>query len=122
VNLRFKPKALRQQFIKIAQPFAIQGPLSHRQLRLTGAPVAGAVVEVLAFPFNLLDTIVQPGPRDKGRAPCRVIQTSRTAGGLLNLPIGGQGPLLNGPLLGRSSPLRAPLGILKQPLLGGPSR
>jgi AsmA family protein len=123
VNLRFKPKALRQQFIKIAQPFAVQGPLSHPQLRLTGAPVAGAVVEVLAFPFNLLDTIVQPGPRDKGRAPCRVIQTSRTAGGLLNLPIGGrQGPLLSGPLLGRSSPLRAPLGILKQPLLGGPSR
>ena len=123
VNLQFKPKALRQQFIKIAQPFAIRGSLSHPQLRLTGAPIAGAVVEVLAFPFNLLDTIVQPGPREPGRAPCRIIQTSRTAGGLLNLPLGGkQGPLLNGPLLGRSSPLRAPLGILKQPLFGGPSR
>ena len=123
VNLAFKPKALRQQFIKIAQPFAIRGPLSHPQLRLTGAPVAGAVVEVLAFPFNLLGTIVQPGPRDPGRAPCRIIQTSRTAGGLLNLPlVGQQGPLLNGPLLGRSAPLRAPLGILKQPLFGGGSR
>ena len=90
MNLRFQPKALRQQFIKTAQPFAIQGPLSHPQLRLTSAPVAGAVVEVLAFPFNLLDTIVQPGPRDPGHTPCRVIQTSRTAGGLLNLPIGGR--------------------------------
>ncbi len=119
VNLRFKPKALRQQFIKIAQPFAIQGPLSHPQLRLTGAPVAGAVVEVLAFPFNLLDTIVQPGAKDKGRAPCRVIQTA-ARNGVLPL-VSGQRPLLNGPLLGRSSPLRGPLGILKQPLLG-PSR
>ena len=81
------------------------------------------MVEVLAFPFNLLDTIVQPGPRDKGRAPCRVIQTSRTAGRLLNLPlVGQQGSLLNGPLLGRSSPLRAPLGILTQPLFGGNPR
>jgi hypothetical protein len=49
VNLQFKPKALRKQFIKIAQPFAIRGPLAQPQLRLTGAPVAGAVVEVLAF-------------------------------------------------------------------------
>ena len=69
VNLAFKPKALRQQFIKIAQPFAIRGPLSHPQLKLTGAPIAGAVVEVLAFPFNLLGTIVQPGaPRSRARA------------------------------------------------------
>jgi hypothetical protein len=116
VNLRFKPKALRQQFIKIAQPFAIQGPLSHPQLRLTGAPVAGAVVEVLAFPFNLLDAVVQPGPKDRGRAPCRVIQTAARNGGFL---ANGRS-LLNGPLLGRSSPLRAPLGILKRPLLGAP--
>ena len=94
VNLQFKPKALRQQFIKIAQPFAIKGSLNHPQLRLTGAPGAGAVVEVLAFPFNLLNTIVQPGPHDPGRAPCRVIQTSQTAGGLLTLtlPLAGKRP------------------------------
>jgi hypothetical protein len=122
VNLQFKPKALRQQFIKIAQPFAIRGPLTHPQLRLTGAPVAGAVVEVLAFPFNLLNTILQPGNGEPGRAPCRVIQTSRTAGGLLNLPLGGKQPILNGPLFGPSSPLRAPLGIFKQPLFDGLSR
>jgi uncharacterized protein involved in outer membrane biogenesis len=121
VNLRFKPRALRQQFIKIAQPFAVKGPLNHPQLRLTGAPVAGAVVEVLAFPFNLLDTIIQPGPNERGRAPCRIIQAQNAGGPFSNLPlIGRQSPLA--PLLGPSSPLQAPLGILTKPLFGGPSR
>jgi hypothetical protein len=122
VNLRFKPKALRQQFVKIAQPFAIRGPLNHPQFRLTGAPVAGAVVEVLAFPFNLLDTIVQPGPRDPGRAPCRVIQASQTAGGLLTLPLAGRRPILNGPLFRPSPPLRTPLGVLRRPFNGSRAR
>jgi AsmA family protein len=122
VNLQFKPKALRQQFIKIAQPFAVRGPLTHPQLRLTGAPVVGAVVEVLAFPFNLLDTIVQPGTNERGHVPCRIIQTSRNGDGLLNLPlVGRQFTIPKAPrLFGPSSPL--PLGILKQPLFGGSSR
>jgi len=122
VNLQFKPKALRQQFIKIAQPFAVRGPLTHPQLRLTGAPVAGVVVEVLAFPFNLLDTIVQPGTNERGHVPCRIVQTSRNGNGLLNLPlVGRQLPIPKAPqLFGPSSPL--PLGILKQPLFGGSSR
>lgn len=114
VNLRFKPQALHPQFIKIAQPFAVSGPLSHPRLRLTGAPVAGAVVEVLAFPFNLLGTIVQPKANEPGRVPCRIIHTaaSRAAGGPLGLGIlGPNSPVTKPPRLGPSGgPLV--LGIL----------
>jgi hypothetical protein len=124
VNLQFKPKALRQQFIKIAQPFAISGPArpsaaaadrqsrGRRRGRGAGLPVQPARHDSSA------------GKRRAGaRAPCRVIQTARNAGGLLSLPlVGRQPPLFKGSLLGPSSPLSAPLGILKQPLFGGPSR
>lgn len=75
VDLRFKPHALQKQFIKIAQPFAIEGRLDDPKLRLTGAPVAGAVVGALAFPFNLLETIIQPHRNIPGRVPCHVIHT-----------------------------------------------
>jgi hypothetical protein len=51
-----------------------------------------------------------------------VIQTARNGGGLLGGQLlSRQSPLLNPPaLFGPSSPL--PLGILKRPLFGGPSR
>ena len=67
LDLRFKPRALREQFLKIAQPFAIQGPMKKPRLRLTGAPVAGAVTDVLSFPFNLLETVLQPDAKQPGR-------------------------------------------------------
>jgi hypothetical protein len=113
VNLRFKPQALHQQFFKIAQPFAVRGPLSHPRLSLTGSPVAGAVTEVLAFPFNLLETIIQPAANTPGRLPCRIIHT-RTQGGPLGLGLlKKSSPILNPPLLGP---------ILKKPLLPGQMR
>jgi AsmA-like protein len=76
IDLHFKPQALQNQFIKIAQPFAIQGKLGNPSVRLTGAPVAGAVVGTLAAPLNLLATIVQPKAGTPGRVPCRVTQTA----------------------------------------------
>jgi hypothetical protein len=113
VNLQFKPQALRQQFLKIAQPFAVRGQLSHPHLTLTGSPTTGAVTEVLAFPFNLLQTIVQP-PNTPGRVPCRIIHTSATQGGPLGLGLFNKSsPILNPPLLGP---------ILKKPLFGGQLR
>ena len=123
VNLRFKPQALRQQFMKISQPFAIRGPLSRPQLRLTGAPVAGAMVEVLAFPFNLLETIIQPKASEPGRVPCRIIHTaSASTSSLLGLGLlGPNSPVLRPPRLGPGGgPLG--LGILNKPLLGGSRR
>ena len=101
LDLRFKPKALREQFLKIAQPFAIQGPMSKPQLRLTGAPVAGAVTDVLSFPFNLLGTILQPDARQPGRVPCRVVHA--TAGRPGNAQKGGimGGGILKLPFVGR---------------------
>ena len=72
---------------------------------------------MLAFPFNLLDTIILPGPGEQGRAPCRIIQAQTARGPLSNLPlIGRNGPLP--PLLGPASPL----GILTKPLFGGAAR
>ena len=85
VNVRFKPQALHQQFFKIAQPFAVRGPLSRPRLSLTGSPVTGAVTEFLAFPFNLLQTIVQPATNTPGRVPCRIIHTSTAKAGWLGL-------------------------------------
>ena len=123
VNLRFKPQALRQQFMKISQPFAIRGTLSRPQLRLTGAPVAGAMVEVLAFPFNLLETIIQPKASEPGRVPCRIIHTaSASTSSLLGLGLlGPNSPVLRPPRLGPGGgPLG--LGILNKPLLGGSRR
>jgi uncharacterized protein involved in outer membrane biogenesis len=72
IDLRFKPQALQPQFLKIAQPFAIKGALGSPKLILTGDPVAGVVTDVIAFPFNLLETIVQPAADASGRIPCRV--------------------------------------------------
>jgi AsmA family protein len=110
VNLQFKPQALHKQFFKIAQPFAVRGPLSHPRLSLTGSPVAGAVTEVLAFPFNLLQTIIQPAANTPGRVPCRIIHTSTAQNGPLGLGLlKKSSPILNPPLLGP---------ILKKPLLG----
>jgi hypothetical protein len=72
VDLQFKPQALQPQFLKIAQPFAIKGELGSPKVILTGNPVAGAVTDVIAFPFNLLETIVQPTADASGRIPCHV--------------------------------------------------
>jgi hypothetical protein len=94
INLQFKPKALHEQFLKIAQPFAIEGPLSKPELRLTGHPVAGAATEILAFPFNLLEAIVQPEATDPNRVPCRVIVSAKEG----QVPAGGPGVLA--PLFG----------------------
>ncbi len=80
VNLRFKPQALQRQFIKIAQPFAIQGKLGNPSVKLTGAPVAGAVVGTLASPLNLLATIVQPKAGTPGRVPCKIVRTAAPGG------------------------------------------
>jgi hypothetical protein len=77
INLHFKPQALQKQFIKIAHPFAIQGKLGNPSVKLTGAPVAGAVVGTLASPLNLLATIVQPKAGTPRRVPCRVVQTAK---------------------------------------------
>ncbi len=91
IDLRFKPRALHEQFIKIVQPFAIAGTLSKPHLRLTGHPVAGAVTDVLAFPFNLLETIVQPEGNEPGRVPCHVVHPTAHRGG-------GSGEIYLGPL------------------------
>jgi hypothetical protein len=72
VDLRFKPQALQPQFLKIAQPFAIKGALGSARVTLTGAPLAGAVTDVIAFPFNLLETIIQPTGDALRRIPCHV--------------------------------------------------
>ena len=81
IDLRFKPQTLRRQFIQTAHPFAIQGKIGSKSVRLTGTPVAGAVTGVLAFPFNLLGTIVQPRAETPGRVPCRVVQSAQQGGG-----------------------------------------
>ena len=69
IDLHFKPKALREQFLKIAQPFAVQGPMSHPRPAADRRAVVGAVTEVLSFPFNLLETILQPDARDRVGRP-----------------------------------------------------
>lgn len=93
INLHFKPQALQKQFIKIAQPFAIQGKLGNPSVRLTGAPVAGAVVGTLASPLNLLATIVQPKAGTPGRVPCRVTQTATQGAPATSAPRQRSGPL-----------------------------
>ena len=76
LDLRFKPQPLRQKLIDVTQPFVIQGNLKHPQIHLTGAPIANAVAGTFAFPFNLLDSIVQPRAGTPGRVPCRVTYTA----------------------------------------------
>lgn len=81
IDLRFKPQALRPQFIQTAHPFAIQGQIGSKSVRLTGRPAASAVVGVLAFPFNLLGTIVLPRADTPGRVPCQIAQPAQQRGG-----------------------------------------
>lgn len=81
IDLRFKPQALRRQFIQTSHPFAMQGKIGSKSVRLTGTPAASAVTGALAFPFNLLATIVQPRAETPGRAPCRVVQSVQQGGG-----------------------------------------
>lgn len=80
IDLRFRPQALRRQFINVARPFAFQGPLSHPRLTLTGT-TSRAMTEVLAFPFNLLGTIILPSAGTPGRRPCHIIHPTQRAGG-----------------------------------------
>ena len=101
VDLRFKPQALQTQFIKIAQPFAIQGKLGNPSVKLTGAPVAGAVVGALASPLNLLATIVQPKAGTPGRVPCRVVQSAQGGGTPAANQTRSRGPLGLGILGGK---------------------
>ncbi len=128
IDLRFKPQALHPQFIKIVQPFALQGTLSHPHLVLTGHPVEGAVVGVLAFPFNLLETIVQPAAKTPAHTPCHVIHTTQQVGIGTTGSGGGGGPLGLG-ILGHSQAAQPahrqvrqgspqPHGILHTPLFG----
>lgn len=79
IDLRFRPQALRRQFINVARPFALQGSLSHPRLSLTGT-ASRAMTEVLAFPFNLLGTIILPSAGTPGRRPCHIIHTTQRAG------------------------------------------
>jgi AsmA family protein len=81
IDLRFKPQALRPQFIQTAHPFAIQGNIGSKSVRLTGTSVTSAVTGVLAFPFNLLGTIVQPRADTPGRVPCRIVQSGQQGAG-----------------------------------------
>ncbi|ODR96548.1 hypothetical protein AUC70_14830 [Methyloceanibacter stevinii] len=76
VDLRFKPQPLRQELIKVTQPFAIQGNLYHPTLHLEGAPVLNALAGSLAFPFNALDHIIQPKLGEVRHRPCQVIHTA----------------------------------------------
>lgn len=76
IDLRFKPQALRRELINTAQPFAVQGPLDSPALRLKGAPVANALAGTIAFPFNVLDGIVQPRADAPGRVPCQVTRAT----------------------------------------------
>ena len=80
IDLHFKPQALRKQFIKTAHPFSIQGKLGSAKVKLTGAPVAGAVVGTLASPLNLLSSITQPRAGTAGRVPCRVVPAAPQGG------------------------------------------
>jgi uncharacterized protein involved in outer membrane biogenesis len=94
IDLRFKPQALRRQFIQTSHPFAIQGKIGNKSVRLTGTPAASAVTGVLAFPFNLLGTIVQPRAGTPGRVPCRVVQsTQQGSGGITTTRRPRSGPL-----------------------------
>ncbi len=93
IDLRFRSQALQRQFIKIAQPFAIQGTLSSPRLSLSGAPVTGAAVGTLALPLNLLDTIVLPRAQESRRVPCRVPQPTAGGGGSSEPKRGSRGPL-----------------------------
>jgi hypothetical protein len=97
VDLRFRPQALRPQFINVARPFAFQGSLSHPRLALTGT-TSRAMTEVLAFPFNLLGTIILPSSDTPGRRPCHIIHTTQRAGG------GNTGGPLGLGILGRRPP------------------
>lgn len=76
IDLRFKPQPLRQELIKVTQPFAIQGNLYHPSLHLEGAPVLNALAGSLAFPFNALDHIIQPKLGEVRHEPCHVIRTA----------------------------------------------
>ena len=76
IDLRFKPQPLRQELIKVTQPFAIQGNLYHPTLHLEGAPVLNALAGSLAFPFNALDHIIQPKLGEVRHRPCQVIHTA----------------------------------------------
>lgn len=93
IDLRFRPQALQRQLINVPQPFAIQGKLDSPRLTLGGAPVAGAAVNTLALPLNLLGSIVLPRADNSGRVPCRVEQN--TAGGDRDVGTnrGSRGPL-----------------------------
>ena len=100
IDLRFKPQPMRRELIKVTQPFAIQGRLSHPQLRLEGAPVLSAVAGTLAFPFNALDRIIQPRADAPDRRPCQIIRTSTRESREAERGRGGRGPLGLG-ILGR---------------------
>lgn len=94
IDLRFKPQALRPQFIQTAHPFAIQGKIGSKSVRLTGSPATSSVTGVLAFPFNLLGTIVQPRAEMPGRVPCSVKQSApRGSGATTTTQPRSRGPL-----------------------------
>ncbi|MEM9590272.1 MAG: AsmA-like C-terminal region-containing protein [Pseudomonadota bacterium] len=76
IDMRFKPQPLRQELIKVTQPFAIQGNLYRPKLHLEGAPVLNALAGSLAFPFNALDHIIQPKLGEVRHRPCHVIHTT----------------------------------------------
>ncbi len=76
IDLRFRPRALQVQLLKVVQPFAIQGKLSDPTVRLTGTPVMGAAVDVLSVPLNLVGSMILPRPGGAGRAPCQPITAS----------------------------------------------
>jgi hypothetical protein len=93
IDLRFKPQPLRQELIKVTQPFAIQGNLYHPTLHLKGAPVLNALAGSIACPFNALDHIIQPRLGEVRHKPCQVIHTAMPEEGGRERRQGGRGPL-----------------------------
>lgn len=78
INMRFRPRPLRAQFIDIVKPFSIKGSLSRPHLHLEGTPVAGVAAEVITFPLNLIGTLLEPLETGNHHVPCR--RLARAAG------------------------------------------
>jgi hypothetical protein len=71
IDMRFRPRPLRPQLIDIVKPFSIKGSLSKPHLHMEGATVAKVAAEVIAFPLNLIGTLLEPLEAGTHHVPCR---------------------------------------------------